>query len=92
MQWPRRIVAGLSPQRPGFVPGIESGLVHVEFCGGQSDTGTDFSQSFSVLPCHGGLKKVPLVTAVQGHSLTPLTRKATSYIYSTLKQALRQKS
>jgi hypothetical protein len=45
--WLRRLVAGLSPWRPGFDPGS----VHVGFCGGQCGTRTGFFWSTSVLPC-----------------------------------------
>jgi hypothetical protein len=43
MPWLKRLVAGLSPRRPGFEPG--PGI-----CGGQSGTGQVFSEYFG-FPC-----------------------------------------
>jgi hypothetical protein len=86
VSWLRRLVAGLSPWRPGFMPGT----VHMGFMVGKVTLGQVFRQFlrffpvsiippwFYILKYHLGITIGPLVDAVQRHTLIPLTRTWTS--------------
>ena len=57
MPWPRRLVAGLSPRRPGFDPGS----VRVRFVVDKVALGEDFPPSTSVFPCQFNSTGAPLL-------------------------------
>jgi hypothetical protein len=59
--WLRRLVAGLSPRRPGFDPGS----VHVGFVVDKVALGQVFSPSTSVFPCQFDCTGAPLLVKIK---------------------------